>query len=159
MCQIRPPACDDMTMAQSGDESGCGGCLAIFLVIMVIALIVAALISLAALVDPFSWMPTVNEIWKDCQDDGATGRDDCALANRFHGFWLHVVINLGYVVAAVVVLVVLATAVTDLREARAARFGGDAAVTRYTEARGAVARASAFGLALALLPILVALAG
>ena len=148
-----------MTMAQSGDESGCGGCLAIFLVIMVIALIVAALISLAALVDPFSWMPTVNEIWKDCQDDGATGRDDCAgeplprlLAARGH--------KPRVVVAAVVVLVVLATAVTDLREARAARFGGYAAVTRYApEARGAVARASAFGLALALLPILVALAG
>ena len=145
-------------MAQNGDQSGCGGCLAIFLVILVIGLIVAGLISLAALVDPFSWMPTVREIWKDCQDDGATGRDDCALANRFPGFWLHAVVNLGYAVAAVVVLVVLATAVGSLREARVARFGGDAAVTRYIEARADVARASALGLALALLPILVALA-
>ena len=49
--------------------------------------IVMAVISLAALVDPFDWMPRVHRIWADCSGD-------CALAHRFPGFWWHAAANL-----------------------------------------------------------------
>ena len=46
-------------------QSGGGGCLAVIAVCVVVALIVMAVISPAALIDPFDWMPTTHEIWDD----------------------------------------------------------------------------------------------
>lgn len=51
-------------MARSNaDSSSGGGCLALFVVILAIALVVMGIISLAALIDPFNWMPRVGRIW------------------------------------------------------------------------------------------------
>ena len=147
-----------MASGRRSDGSGCGGCLAIFGVILAIAAVIAGLISLTAIVDPFSWMPSVVKIWRHCDDNLATSRNECALANRFHGFWLHAVINLVYVVAAGVALVVLGANAGELRDARRRRFGGPSAVARYTTARAQVARSAGYGTALALLPFAVALA-
>ena len=55
--------------------------------------IVAAAISLAALVDPFDWMPSVLAT-------GLTVTAHCELADRFPGFWWHVVANLAYAALA-----------------------------------------------------------
>jgi hypothetical protein len=41
-----------------------GGCLALFLVVLIVTAIVEAVISLAAL-DPFNWMPRIGDIWAD----------------------------------------------------------------------------------------------
>jgi hypothetical protein len=134
--------------AKSSQGEG-GGCLGLFLVLMVIGLVVMAVISFAALVDPFDWMPRVGAIWADC-----TG--DCALAHRFPGFWWHAVANLVYVAVAVAAACAFAAGVADARGKRVARYdsAGDleafgAALDRCTGAGGLLA-------ALAALPILVA---
>ena len=46
-------------MARQASGSSGGGCGALIAFVLVIAAIVAAAISLAALVDPFDWMPSV----------------------------------------------------------------------------------------------------
>ena len=144
-----------MSGAQGGgDGSGCLGWVA---VAVVLALVVAALISLAALVDPFSWMPAVGEIWADCDDDYATDRDECALANRFPGFWLHAIVNLVYAVVALGLVLAFLTSVAELREKRLARFSSAAAAAEY---RRGVDEATACGAALAavaLVSIIVAI--
>ena len=48
-----------------GQDDG-GGCLALFAVLLAIGAAVAALLSIAALIDPFSWMPAAGELWEDC---------------------------------------------------------------------------------------------
>ncbi len=85
--------------SSSGKDTTGGGCIALFVLLMVVALIVMGVISLAALIDPFDWMPTVHRIWDDCSGD-------CALAHRFPGFWWHAVANLLYATLAVAVAVV-----------------------------------------------------
>lgn len=127
-------------------------------VILILAAVVAAVMSIAALVDPFSWLPPVSEIWKDCQDDYDTPEDECELATRFPGFWGHVIVNFAYVVAAVGLLVWLAFAVAGLREARVERFADREALARYGEARQTLALVSALTAGLAALPIIVAFA-
>ena len=134
-------------MTERDDPGGCGSCLAVFMLALVVALIVAAVISFAALVDPFNWLPPVGEIWEDCQGD-------CALEHRFPGFWLHVVTNLAYATAAVGALSALALGVDRFRAARVERFG---ALEPYVAARSQVTIAAAAGGALSLLPIAVAL--
>jgi hypothetical protein len=135
------------------EASGCAGCL---LALLVLGAVVFALISLAALVDPFSWIPTVGDVWADCEDDPATDRADCDLAARFPGFWWHAAVNLVYVAGAGALAVAFLGAVTDLREKRSARFSSSAGMTAYSDARGlAVGCGTALAL-IALLPIVVA---
>ena len=131
---------------------GCGGC---FVLLLVIGAIVAAAMSIAALIDPFSWMPPIGDVFADCppavEVDGS-----CELADRYPGFWLHVVINLAYSATAVALLIALVPAVAELREARAARFECTAAVGRYRAARERLANVAVPTAALALLPFVVA---
>ena len=143
-----------MSDARSDDDTaGCLGCLG---VVVVTALVVAGLISVAALVDPFSWMPPVGEIWADCEEDHGTERAECALENRFPGFWIHAVVNLVYAAGALTFAVVFAGSVTDLREKRVARFSSAAAAGEYRQAQHLFL---GYGLvlgALALVPIVAA---
>lgn len=144
-----------MSGAQGRDDAG--GCFGWVAVAVVLALVVAALISVAALVDPFSWMPAVGEVWADCDDDYATERDECALANRFPGFWVHAVVNLVYAAVALVLVLAFLASVADLRDKRVARFSSAAAAAEY---RSGVEEATACGVALAalaLVPIVVAI--
>src|SRR3954466_2850343 len=101
--------------SSSGKETAGGGCIALFVLLIVVALIVMGVISLAALIDPFDWMPTVHDIWKDCSGD-------CALAHRFPGFWWHAAVNLLYAAVAVAVAGAFVVAVRDVRDKRVARF-------------------------------------
>ena len=132
-----------------GDETD--GCGVIVVGILVIAATVAGVISLTALIDPFSWMPPVGEIWADCSEDYGTEKDECALANRFHGFWLHAVINLGWTVVSAGLVVALLGAVANHRDASAARFDSAEAVARCLASRSALTGlAVAVGVAAAL---------
>jgi hypothetical protein len=128
-----------------------GGCLALLLLLLVVGAIVAAVISLAALVDPFDWMPPVGEIWEDCEGD-------CALAHRFPGFWWHAAANLLYAVAAAAVACGFVATVVELREKRAARYDSTKDADAFSAARDACLGAGAILGALALLPIVVAIA-
>ena len=82
--------------ANNTSQSAGGGCLAVLALLIVVAMVVMAVISLAALIDPFDWMPSVEQIWEDCSGD-------CALAHRFPGFWWHAAANLLYAGLAVAV--------------------------------------------------------
>ena len=144
-------------MTQERQEGrGCGT--ALLAVILVMAAVVGAVISVAALVDPFSWLPPVGEIWEDCQDDLDTPEEDCDPATRFPGFWAHVILNFLYVVATAGLLLRLARAVAELREARPERFSGPEAAQRYRRARQTLALTSTVVGLLAALPIIVAIA-
>ncbi len=137
------------------DAAGCAGCaIGVFL----LGLLVAAVVSLAALVDPFSWLPPVGEVWAECDDDFGTDRNECALENRFPGFWLHAVLNLLYATVALGLGVGFAASVADLREKRAARFSSAAAAVEHRGARDLCAGCGAVLAAVALLPIAVAIA-
>lgn len=149
---------NSMPQSADSDGGGCGGCLALFAVIMLIALLVMGTISFAALVDPFSWMPPASEIWADCQDAPETERNECALATRFPGFWVHAAVNLLYVAASMAALAALAVAVAGLRERRTERFDDPGSAELYADARQMLAITSVAVALLALLPIFVALA-
>ena len=133
---------------------GCGGCLVLLLVI---GAIVAAAMSLAALVDPFSWMPPIDEMFADCPPAAEVG-GSCDLEDRYPGFWLHVLVNVAYSAAAVGLLAALVPAVAELRKARFARFDGGSALERYRAARERLALVAGGTAALAALPLVVALA-
>src|SRR3954462_707630 len=92
-----------------------GGWLVVFLFILVVGAIIAAVISLAALVDPFNWTPRVDEVWADWQGD-------CALGDRFPGFWWHAAVNLAYTAVTVTVAGRFVAAVVQLRKRRVARY-------------------------------------
>ncbi len=137
-----------MALSSGKDTTG-GGCIALFVLLMVVALIVMGVISLAALIDPFDWMPTVHRIWDDCSGD-------CALAHRFPGFWWHAVANLLYATLAVAVAVVFLAAACDVRGKRVARFDSATDAAKFSAAHDqCVGAGTALG-GLALLPILVA---
>jgi hypothetical protein len=142
-----------MSGSSSNDELGCGGCI---VAILLIGAVIGAIISVAALIDPFSWMPPVGEIWAECEDDYATSADECDLAERYPGFWGHVAVNFAYAVASAVALGWLARGALELRAARAERFSAGGAIERYRAAR------ESFGLtccgcgAMAVLPTIVA---
>lgn len=147
-----------MSNGQSQESSGAGGgCAAAFVAILVIGAIVAALVSLAALIDPFDWMPTAGEMWDDCEDNWDTERDECAWNNRFPGIWVHAVVNLIYVGAAAGLLLWAVTAVGELRDARAERFSNATALERYAVARQGLTTASMWTGVVAVLPIVVAI--
>jgi hypothetical protein len=138
-----------MTSNQAGQ--GGGGCLALFVLALIVGAIVAAVISLAALIDPFNWMPRVGEIWADCEGD-------CALAHRFPGFWWHAAANLAYAAVAAAMACVFVAAVVELREKRVDRFDSVTAAAAFTDARSECIGAGVTLAALALLPIVVAIA-
>lgn len=140
----------------SGRNDADGGGWACLGVLVAIAAVVAAAISLAALVDPFSWMPSVGEVWSDCEDNFSTDEDECALANRYPGFWGHAIVNLLYALAAGALVVVFAAATFDLRAKRAARFSSTEAAAEHRAALDNFRGAGALLGALALLPIVVA---
>ncbi len=125
------------------------------MVVIAIGVVIAAAMSLAALVDPFDWYPSFEALWADCDDDYGTSLDECAYDVRFPGFWWHLVANLGYAIASVVALLIFAGAVGELRECRSARLEGARAYGVYTHAVGVLALATAAVVALAVLPILV----
>ncbi len=142
-----------MSREKDSEDLGAGcGCL---LLVAAIALIVTAAMSLAALVDPFDWYPSFDELWADCDDDFATARDECSYEQRFPGFWWHMAANLTYAVAAVAALLVFAGTVAEFRERRVARLSSAATYATYEQARASLTL-SAVGVAiLAALPIVV----
>jgi hypothetical protein len=140
-------------MANSrGNQGGQGGgCLAWFVLALIVGAIVAAVISLAALIDPFNWMPRVGEIWADCEGD-------CALAHRFPGFWWHAAANLVYAAIAAAVACAFVVAVVDLREKRVDRFDSATAAAAFSDALSACIGTGVILAVLAVLPIVVAIA-
>ena len=124
------------------------------MLILLIALVVAAVISVAALVDPFSWMPPIGEIFGDCPD---TAEGECDLGKRYPGFWLHVIVNFAYTVVALGLVAAFALAVPEFRTARSGRFRDDAAVEQYVRARQKITLVALLLAVLAASPILAAL--
>jgi hypothetical protein len=137
-------------MASSSSKGTGGGCLGLIVLLVVVALVVMGVISLAALIDPFDWMPTVHRIWEDCSGD-------CALAHRFPGFWWHAIANLLYAAVAVAVAGVFLVAVADVRGKRVARFDSAADTATFGAAHDRCVGTGAALAGLALLPILVAI--
>ena len=133
-------------MASNRGKDSSGGCGALIAVALVIAAIVAAAISVAALVDPFDWMPSVGAIWADC--DGG-----CALAQRFPGFWWHVVANLAYAAVAAAAAIRFGRTVGRLRKTRIARYDSAAAMDEFRAAHRAWVGAGQLLGALALISI------
>ncbi len=145
-------------MSQPRSEDGCGaGCVGVFVVILIIGAIAAAAISLAALIDPFDWMPPVGKIWADC-DDYDTEVSECDLHRRFPGFWEHAIANFAYTLTATGLLLALGGAVSQQREHRTQRFDSREAADCYPAARRDVALLALLGGLLAALPIIIALA-
>src|SRR3954452_8845426 len=143
--------------ATSDNDTGCaGGCLGVFAVLIVIALIVMAIISFAALIDPFDWLPPVGRIWADCPDTPATRIGECDLATRFPGFWFHAVINLLWAVLTGGLLIALAVTVPETRTARRDRFTGVAQAEAYRSTRRIFAALVAAAGVCALVPITAA---
>jgi hypothetical protein len=138
---------------KSAEGGGCWGCLG---VVVLVALVIAAAMSVAALVDPFDWYPSLHELWADCSDGSDTVQDECSYDHRFPGFWWHLVVNLVYAAVVLVALVVFAGAVGALRRHRAARLSSAAAHTTYEQARVELALAAAAVAVLGALPIVVA---
>lgn len=143
-----------MSRSERDPDAGCGGCLA---VLFVIGASVAAAMALAALVDPFSWMPPIDDVFADCPPAPEVN-GSCDLSDRYPGFWLHVIVNLAYAVTAPVLLGLTVWAVVLLRSARAARFEDAAALERYRAARNELALFGGATAVLAVLPVLLALA-
>jgi hypothetical protein len=121
-----------------------------------LALVVAAAMALSALVDPFSWIPPIADVFADCPP-AVEVNGSCELEDRYPGYWLHALINVAYSVAVLVSLVAVKRAVPELRSARVARFDGGAAVERYRASRERLALVAAVTATLALVPIVVAL--
>jgi hypothetical protein len=142
-----------MSQPQRDDDGA--GCLLLFGVILVIAAVVAALLSVAALVDPFAWMPSAGEMWSDCESTDATG---CDLDERFPGIWGHAAVNLVYTVGAMVTCGLVLGAAFALRAARSDRFDDAAALERYRAARAEFVGALVAGVLVAATPIAVAIA-
>ena len=132
------------------DVSGCLGCLG---VLIALAAVVSAVMAIAALVDPFSWVPPIEEMFSDdCHGD------KCELEEKYPGVWGHVIVNFAYAVTAVVLAGGLASATSRLRKTRAARFAGADAVGDYRAARVSLTWWALGLVALALIPFLAAVA-
>jgi hypothetical protein len=126
-----------------------GGCSTLIALLFAVAIVIWAVISLAALIDPFDWLPSSKQIW-DCSGE-------CELARRYPGFWWHVAANLLYAGLAVAAGVAFLAAVRDVRPKRVDRFDSEPAAVAYAAAHDRlVARGSALAV-LAALPILVAI--
>jgi hypothetical protein len=142
----------------SSQEQGGTGCGTFVAIILVITFVFVAVISIAALVDPFSWVPPIGAIFNNCTDDPDTAQDECELATRYPGFWLHVLVNFGYALMTVGLLIALALAVPEFRKARTARFDNEVAVDRYRRARQRVTLVAVLLAVVAATPIIAALA-
>jgi hypothetical protein len=143
--------------SQREDAGGCGCCAVIIAIFVVIALVIAAALSVAALIDPFSWIPPIGDLFGDCNDKLGTAADQCDLGTRYPGLWWHVIINLLYALAALVLLLMFALALPEFRKARSRRFESDAAVERYRQARQTLALLGGLLGGLAAVPIIAAL--
>ena len=137
-------------------EAG-GGCGAIIAIVILIALVVGAVVSVAALIDPFDWMPSLGEIFGDCNDTTEIPGDECELAKRYPGFWGHVIVNFVYALVALGLLVAFASVLPEFRRARGVRFASGAALDRYRQARGNLTLVAALLGGVAALPIVAAL--
>lgn len=125
-------------------------------VTLLVALVIAAAMSLAAVVDPFDWFPSFDALWADCSDDLGTGRDDCAYDARFPGFWWHLAANLAWAAAVFGALLFFAGTVAELRRLRTERLASEQAAAEYADALGAATLAGAAVFALGALPIVAA---
>ena len=119
---------------------------------------IAAAISITALIDPFAWMPPVAEVWEDCSDDWKTDINECDVHQRFPGFWVHASVNFAYTVATSLSLFALAGTIGELRQSRPERFNSQTAAERYGEARDRVAGLALLCGLLAVVPIIFAIA-
>ena len=126
------------------DNNSGWGC---FFVLLAIGIAVAALISLAALIDPFDWMPSVAQIWHRCEGD-------CDLSHRFPDFWGRALANLAYVTVSACVLLGLGVKVAEMREVRRKLFTVAGAAARLRQERRAVAGLAASAGVLGALPLL-----
>lgn len=140
-----------MAQDKKSDEGGCWACLG---GMVLIALVIAAVISIAALIDPFDWMPSVSEVWEDCETE-VYGSDECDLDERFPGFWWHVVANFAWALVETVLLIGVIASAADVREARVARFDSEEAAAQYAEKRGELGGLAVLAGAVAAVPILV----
>jgi hypothetical protein len=138
----------------SRNQSGCG-CATIIAVVLVITLVVVVVTSIAALVDPFSWVPPIRKIF-GCTDNPNTAVNECALSKRYPGLWWHVIVNFVYALAALGLLVSFFRAVGEYRRARSVRFDSDTAVERYKQARQTLIVVAGLLAGLALIPIAAA---
>src|SRR4051812_405645 len=118
----------------SSQREGGIGCGTVIAIIILIGLAGVAVISVAALIEPFSWVPPLREIFGDCTDKPETATRECALGTRYPGFWSHVIINFLYALLALGLSLALAFALPELRAARTARFDNAAALERYRHA-------------------------
>lgn len=142
-------------MAEGTQDDGYGCGIAVALVV-VAAVVFWTVVSVAALVDPFSVLPPVGDVWADCPDDVPAAGGSCDLLDRYPGFAVHVVASFAWALAAVLALGWLGVAVLGVLDVRAARFDRPAAAVAYAAARTSFVRACATVAALGLLPVLVA---
>jgi len=140
----------------SSRGQGGGGCATIVALFLLIVLVVAAVTSIAALIDPFSWIPPIGKIFA-CTDNPNTAVNECDLGRRYPGLWWHVVINFVYALAALGLLLTFRRTVREYRQARIARFDSDSAVERYQQARQALIGVAGLLAGLAAIPIAVAI--
>ena len=143
-------------MSNRQNQEEASGCLALVAIALVIGAVVAGLMSLAALLDPFSWMPSIGELWEDCEDSFETSGDECSWEARFPGIWVHAIANLLYVAAATGVLLWFHHGVTEFRKARARRFADTPALQTYIEQRQTVALSATCAAVVAFVPIVAA---
>lgn len=102
----------------TGDE-GCGGCAALLGVALVVSAVVAAVMSVASVVDPFSLLPPVGDVWAECPAEvPAAAGGSCDLTDRYPGYAWRVIVSFAWALAAVGALGWLAVATGDVRDAR-----------------------------------------
>lgn len=145
-----------MAAQGNNDADGCAGCLGFLAVAFVIALIIGAVISIAALVDPFSWLPSVTEVWEDPDSDGDYGFEEAAFKERYPDFGWRVVANVAWTLVAAIALIGFGAAVADFREQQRKRYESEQAAAEYRKRRGALAGAACAVAAMAALPLLIA---
>src|SRR5690348_12810980 len=92
----------------ASQREGGSGCAVIIGIMVVFALVVAAVTSVAALVDPFSWLPPIGVIFGSCGDNPDTAVAGCDFGTGYPGFWWHVLINFVYALVALGLVVALA---------------------------------------------------
>lgn len=132
------------------------GCWGWFGIVLLVGLVVMALISLAAVVDPFDWLPTASAVWAGCQDDPGIPGSQCALAHRFPGFWEHAIVNLMYDLAAGGAVIALVMSAVDYRTKRATRFDSAVDFSGWREVRDRLRLSTVAVAVLAAVPLIVA---
>lgn len=136
-----------------GDGSGCG---TLFGWLILLGIVVAAAMSIAALVDPFSKLPTVADVWADCPPAEHGPDGTCDLEDRHPGFWGKVAGSLTYTLVTVLALGWLASTTRDLRDARRRLFSDPDGPAAYRTAREGFVGAALVVAVLGLIPVIVA---